>query len=144
MRCSKPPPHPIATAAAAASTAASPGGHEKPATAGYLADRFAIPPKLAADILQGLVAARLAVEVAGPETAYAPARPLAQITARDVLRALRAGQGHDLPTNADAARPVVRGEFEGILAAEDVRAGSVTIEDLARRAMASPAPPAAA
>ncbi len=112
---------------------------EKPANASQLADRFGVPPKLTKDLLQGLVAADLVVEVAGVETCYAPGRPLAQITARDVLRALRAGQGHDLATNADAARPLVKLEFDGILAAEDARAGGVTIEDLARRTLVAPA-----
>jgi membrane protein len=107
--------------------------HQKPATAGQLADRFAIPPKLVNEILLSLIAAKLAVEVTGSETAYAPARPLAQINARDVLRALRCGQGHDLLTKPDEAWPHVRGEFEGILAAEGARAAGVTIEDLARR-----------
>ncbi len=111
---------------------------EKPANASQLADRFGVPPKLTKDLLQGLVAADLVLEVAGVETGYAPGRPLAQITARDVLRALRAGQGHDLATNADAARPLVKLEFDGILAAEDARAGGVTIEELAHRTLAAP------
>jgi membrane protein len=111
--------------------------HEKPATASQLADRFAIPPKLVVEILRSLIVAKLVVEVAGPETAYTPARPLARITPRDVLRALRAGQGHDLPTNHDHARPHVRAEFDSILAAEDARATGLTIEDLAKRAIDS-------
>ena len=113
---------------------------EKPANASQLADRFGVPPKLTKDLLQGLVAADLVVEVAGVETGYAPGRPLAQITARDVLRALRAGQGHDLATHPDAARTLVKLEFDGILAAEDARAGGVTIEDRARRTLAAPPP----
>ncbi len=113
---------------------------EKPANASQLADRFGVPPKLTKDLLQGLVAADLVVEVAGVETGYAPGRPLAQITARDVLRALRAGQGHDLATNPDAARTLVKLEFDGILAAEHARAGGVAIEDLARRTLAAPPP----
>lgn len=113
--------------------------HEKPATAAQLASTFAIPPKLVVEILQSLIAAKLVVEVTGAETAYAPARPLARITPRDVLRALRAGEGHDLPTNPDPARHHVRAEFDGILAAEDARATGVTIEDLAMRAKASTA-----
>ena len=117
--------------------------HDKPATAAQLAARFAIPPKLVVEILQSLVAAKMVVEVTGTETAYTPARPLACITPRDVLRALRSGQGHDLPTNYDHARPHVRAEFDGILAAEDARATGITIEDLAKRAIAS-APTAAA
>ncbi|HTH46385.1 MAG TPA: YhjD/YihY/BrkB family envelope integrity protein [Candidatus Limnocylindria bacterium] len=113
--------------------------HEKPATAPFLASKFAIPPKLVLEILQSLIAAKLVVEVSGTEMAYAPARPLANITPRDVLRALRSGQGHDLHTNHDNARPHVRAEFDSILAAEDARASDLTIEDLARRSLASPA-----
>ncbi len=114
--------------------------HEKPATSSQLASHFAIPPKLVVEILHSLVAAKLVVEVTGPETAYAPARPLDRITPRDVLRALRSGQGHDLPTNQDHARPYVRAEFDSILAAEDARATDLTIEDLAKRAIASAGP----
>ena len=113
--------------------------HEKPATAAQIASRFAIPPKLVADILNSLIAAKLVVEVTGPETAYTPARPLTRITPRDVLRALRAGQGHDLLTNHDHARPHVRAEFDSILAAEDARATGLTIEVLAKRAIDSAA-----
>ena len=113
--------------------------HEKPATAAQLAGKFAIPPKLVVEILQSLIAAKLVVEVTGTETGYTPARPLARITPRDVLRALRCGQGRDLPTNPDPARHHVRAEFDGILAAEDARATGLTIEDLAMRAQASTA-----
>jgi DNA-binding IscR family transcriptional regulator len=107
---------------------------EKPATATGLANSLGVPARLAALILNSLVQARLLVEVAGSETGYSPSRPLDQITARDVLRGLRAGQGEDIATHADIARDVVRGEFDAILASEDLRAGAVTLSELVRRA----------
>jgi membrane protein len=107
----------------------------KPATVAQLAELFGIPPKLAKETLQALVAARLLVETqsTSTETAYSPARPLAQIAVRDVLRALRAGQGNDMLTNEDEARAAVREEFQAVLAAEDSRAGAVSLEQLVAR-----------
>ena len=45
-----------------------------------------------AELLQPLLHAKLIVEVTDSETLYSPARPLNQITAHDVLAALRSGR----------------------------------------------------
>lgn len=105
----------------------------KPATATELAEQFGVPPKLAKETLLTLASAKLLVETSNTDTGFAPARPLTQITVRDVLRALRAGQGRDVPTADDDARTVVRDEFQAVLAAEDVRAGSVTLQAIVEK-----------
>jgi membrane protein len=105
-------------------------GGDKPLTSTEGAELFGVPPKLTKDLLQLLVSAGLLVETTAGESAYTPARPLTQITVRDVLRAIRAGSGCDLLTHEDDARAVVRGEFEAVLAAEDSRAGKVSLQEL--------------
>lgn len=99
-----------------------------------LAEETGISQRLANQLLESLRAAGLIVEIAGPEPAYAPARPPDQITAAQVIHALRAGAGQDLATRADPAREAVREEFERIREAERTAAGRVTLHDLARRA----------
>ncbi len=106
---------------------------DKPLTATDCSELFGVPPKLARDILSLLAGRQLLVETAAGELAYTPARPLLQILVRDILRAIRAGSGGDLPTHDDPARAVVRSEFEAVLAAEDSRAATVSLEDLIAR-----------
>src|SRR5271154_3050209 len=78
--------------------------------------------------MQTLLAARLVVEVAGEEPAYAPARPLENLSCHDILLALRAGQGQELATPDDASRTEVYGEFEKINRADQKAASSVTVQ----------------
>jgi hypothetical protein len=59
--------------------------------------------------------------------AYAPGRPLANITCHDILLALRAGQGQELTTRDEPARTEVYGEFVKILDAEERASSSVTV-----------------
>jgi DNA-binding IscR family transcriptional regulator len=86
-----------------------------------------VPSRLVQQLLHVLVTARLVVEVAGNETAYAPARPLDTVTCHDVLTALRAGQGQELATSDEPARAEVYGEFQQILEAERKAASAVTV-----------------
>ncbi len=76
----------------------------------------------------------MVVEVAGGESAYAPARPLECINCHDILLALRAGQGQELPTRDEPARAEVYGEFEKILEAERKAASGVTVLAMVSRA----------
>lgn len=99
-----------------------------------LAEETGISLRLANQVLESLRAAGLIVETAGAEPAYTPARPPDQITAEQVLHALRGGPGPELATRADPAQEVVREELERIRAAERAAAGRVTLHDLARRA----------
>jgi membrane protein len=106
---------------------------QPPLSASQLADHFGVPPKLAREILQSLVAGRVLMEGAGPETTFAPARPPARINLSEVLAALRSETGEDFPTTADPSRPVVRAEVEALWKADAERAATVTLEDVARR-----------
>lgn len=105
----------------------------KPLTATQLAEQLAIPPKLAKDVLNTLVATGLLVETSGVEVGYLPARPLEQITAWEILHSIRAGLGHDVHTLADESRMIVRAEFEEIIAAEALRARSTTVQNIIER-----------
>ena len=106
---------------------------QPPLSASQLADHFGVPPKLAREILQSLVAGRVLMEGAGPETTFAPARPPARINLSEVFAALRSGTGEDFPTTADPSRTVVRAEVEALWKADAERAATLTLEEVARR-----------
>jgi membrane protein len=103
---------------------------DKPPTLTELADKAGVPTRLAGQLLRTLVSNSILVEVSGGEAAYVPARPLNQISAQDVLQALRAGLGLDLSTRADEARTVVRNEFERIAQAERQVAAGISLAAL--------------
>lgn len=120
---------------------------KKPPALTELADRVGVPTRLAGQLLQTLVANRILAEVSDGEAAYVPARPLNQISAHDVLQALRAGRGTDLATRADEARAIVRNEFERIAQAERQAAAGVSLEalvDQVEKAAGGPPNPAPA
>ncbi|HEY2952061.1 MAG TPA: Rrf2 family transcriptional regulator, partial [Verrucomicrobiae bacterium] len=103
-----------------------PSGHE-------IATTLAVPSRLVGRLLQCLEANKLIVSVLNDETGYAPARPLDQITAHDILQALRAGQGQQLATHEDPTRARVRAELDRIQTAER-QAANVTLQSLAEEA----------
>jgi membrane protein len=105
-----------------------------PVTIQEISAELGIPTKLAQQVLQPLLAARLVTEIAGSEAAYAPARPLDAINAHHVLRAVRAGAGQDIATRDEPARAEVLGEFAKIEEAERAAASSVTLLALVNRA----------
>ncbi len=98
-----------------------------------IADALGVPLRLVCQLISPLVENRLVVEVNGKESGYFPARPLGQISAEDVLNALRAGQGVDLATSDDASRASVRGEFDSIRRAEHEVASAITVQALVDR-----------
>ncbi|MHB1307106.1 MAG: YhjD/YihY/BrkB family envelope integrity protein [Limisphaerales bacterium] len=104
---------------------------DPPATLAELATRTGVPTRLVSVLLQSMVEGKLLVEVRERETAYAPARPLDQISAHDVLTVLRTGRGIELATRQDPARALVRNAFDRIGDAERGIAGSVTLQALA-------------
>ncbi len=106
---------------------------EPPAGVSEIANGLAVPTSLIQQIAQTLLAAHLVVEVTGRELAYAPARPLENITCHDILLALRAGQGQELATRDEPARTEVYGEFARILEAEQKAASSVTVLGMVNR-----------
>ena len=103
-----------------------------------LAAALGVPSRLVGRLMSPLLEANLIVEVINEETGYAPARPLKQITAHDILTALRVGQGTELETLDDGTRGYVREKFESIYGAERGVAADMTREALANGAPAVP------
>ena len=88
---------------------------------------------MVSQVVQALVPARLLIEVGGAETGYAPARPLTEITAQDILHALRAGHGQALATRDDPERLVAQSAFDNIQQVERVAASAVTLQALVEK-----------
>ncbi|MCX8157615.1 MAG: YihY family inner membrane protein [Verrucomicrobiae bacterium] len=105
---------------------------EPPPTAMFLSHVLGIPTRLVTQILTIMTQAHLAVEVAGRETGYSPARPLDKITVADILQAMRTAHGQDLETTDDPARTILRQEFQQVQAAE-AAAGQTTLAALAEK-----------
>jgi membrane protein len=115
-----------------------------PVTIQVISAELGIPTRLAQQVLQTLIAARLVTETAGAEPAYAPARPLDSMNAHHILQAMRAGGGQELLLRDEPARAEVYGEFARIEEAERQAAASVTMLDLVNRTQPRPeitAPP---
>jgi uncharacterized BrkB/YihY/UPF0761 family membrane protein/DNA-binding IscR family transcriptional regulator len=104
---------------------------EGPPGVNLIASTLCVPSRLIGRLVHPLLQAKLIVEVVDRETAYVPARPLDQITAHDILTALRVGQGLELETRADDARARVSQKFESVYEAERETAQAVTLEALA-------------
>ncbi len=104
---------------------------DKPPGVNLIATTLGVPSRLVSQLVQPLLCAKLIVEVADREISYAPARPLDQITAHDILTALRVGQGMELETRDDAARERVREKFDSIYGNERETANAVTLDTLA-------------
>jgi membrane protein len=107
-----------------------------PVTIQEISAELGIPTRLAQQVLQTLLAARLVAEIAGTESAYAPARPLEAINAHHILHAMRTGGGQELPSQNEPVRAEVYGEFARIEEAERQAAASVTMLALVNRAQA--------
>jgi len=104
-----------------------------PATLQEVSTELGIPTKLAQQVLQLLLAARLVTEIAGPEAAFVPARPLEAINAHHILYALRTGGGQEPLLRDEPVRTEVYGEFARIEEAERQAAASVTLLALVNR-----------
>jgi len=107
-----------------------------PVTIQEISAELGIPTRLAQQVLQTLLAARLVTEIAGTESAYAPARPLEAINVHHILHAMRTGGGQELPSQNEPVRAEVYGEFARIEEAERQAAASVTMLALVNRAQA--------
>ena len=106
---------------------------QPPPTLNELAASLALPTKLVSQVLRVLLLSKLVMETQDRESGYAPARPLEQITAHDILHALRAGQGQDFAAREGGLDLRVQGEFSRICAAEQTAAAAVTLHDLVHR-----------
>ncbi|MGB7767697.1 MAG: YhjD/YihY/BrkB family envelope integrity protein [Verrucomicrobiia bacterium] len=111
---------------------------QPPVTLQEISADLDVPDRLAQQVLQILVTARLVTEVAGAEPAYTPARPLDAINAHDVLLAMRAGGGPELSLRDGPVRAEVYGEFARIEEAERQAASAVTMLALVNRLPARP------
>ncbi len=107
-----------------------------PVTIQEISVELGIPTRLAQQVLHTLLAAQLVTEIAGAESAYAPARPLETINAHHILQAMRTGTGQELPSQDEPVRAEVYGEFARIEEAERQAAVSVTMRALVNRAQA--------
>jgi membrane protein len=110
---------------------------QEPCTITEMAEELTVPSRLIHQILQTLTSARLAIESAGAEAGYLPARPPEDITCHDILLAMRASQGQELATRDEPARAEVYGEFQRIQEAERRVASSVTLLALVNRTRGS-------
>jgi len=115
-----------------------------PVTVQDISTDLGIPTRLAQQVLQPLLAARLVTEIAGAEAGYAPGRPLDAINAHHILYALRTGGGQEAQLRDEPVRAEVYGEFARIEAAEREAAAAVTLLNLVNRAFARLEIPAAA
>ncbi len=106
------------------------------ATVPEMAKELGIPSRLIQQVLHVLLNARLVVEISHGEPAFAPARPLQDITAHHVLMAMRATQGQELVTRDEPVREEVYGEFARIQAAEKEAASQISMFALVNRAQA--------
>jgi membrane protein len=104
-----------------------------PATVGEMSAELAVPSRLTQQVLRTLAAAHLVREVAGAENCYLPARPLETINAHDILLALRAGHGQELPVNTAPALAEIYGEFARIEEAERRAASAISLLALVQR-----------
>lgn len=111
---------------------------EKSPSVIQLAGDLGVPSRLIGRILQALIEARLVIEASGQEVGFSPARPLHQITAHDIVMALRAGGGLELETKEDELRPSIRLKFESIYDAEREVAAAMTLDSMARQASTVP------
>ncbi len=105
-----------------------------PVTVQELSAALGIPSRLAQQVLQPLLAARLVTETSGEENGYTPARPLDAINAHHILRAMRSGNGEETATRDEPARAEVLGEFARIEAAERETASRISLLHLVNRA----------
>lgn len=115
-----------------------------PATVAELVTELSVSPRLIRQIIQTLLAAHLITEVAGPEAAYCPARPLEAINAHQVLQAVRCVSQPEVFTCSEPVRDEIYGEFARIEEAERVAAAAISLRALVDRAHARLAAPALA
>lgn len=105
---------------------------EKPPGPVELAETLGIPGRLVTQLVGTLGNVGLVAEVmtSKSEIAYVPGRPLAQISAQDILRALRTAKGQELQTTEGEDRQIVRAQFDRIKTAESQVANAVTLEKM--------------
>ena len=107
---------------------------EKPPTVTEISELLSVSSRLISQVIPPLLQGKLLAEVATPETAYCPARPLESISYEDVLQTLRAGAGQEPATRDEPACERVRAAFDEIHQAEHRVAKAVTLQVMVERA----------
>lgn len=103
---------------------------QPPPTVAGLALALHAPPSLVAEILRALTVARLTVETADRENGFVPARPLEQITAHEILTAVRDGPGAAVTApDAESERRAWAG-FQQVGETERQAAAALTLAEL--------------
>jgi len=106
----------------------------EPSTTTEIAAQLGVPVRLVSRVLQPLVEAQLVLEVVGEkEVAYAPGRPIEDITCHDILKILRVGGGQELETRQEPSRPIVTAEFKKIQEAEQQAASATNLKEMVNR-----------
>ncbi|MGZ5545468.1 MAG: YhjD/YihY/BrkB family envelope integrity protein, partial [Limisphaerales bacterium] len=111
---------------------------EKAATRTEMAKTLGVPNQVAIQVILPLVNSKLLVEVQGEETGYCPGRPIDKISLEDILCAMRAGSGRELATSDDAARAIVREQYERVLLSEMQIANAVSLKTIISRVSSLP------
>ena len=107
---------------------------EKPPTVTEISDSLSVSSRLIGQTIAPLLQCQLVVEVATPEAAYSPARPLDRISYDDIIQTLRVGKGHEPATRQEPTRELVRGAFDEIQNAEQAVARTLTLQGMVERA----------
>jgi membrane protein len=113
----------------------------RPATVPQLSGELEIPSRLTQSVLRTLAHARLVTEIAGTDAAFVPARPLPDISAHDILMAMRTANGRELPQQTQPELAEIYGEFARIEEAERAAAEKISLLALVKRAPAAAALP---
>lgn len=101
-----------------------------PPSVSELATDLAVSSRIIEQVIAPLRAANLLVEVNTPTPAYAPARPLNQISTEEILQALRSGNGREPATQSGPDRELVREVCGTVHEAEREAAGAWTLQRL--------------
>jgi membrane protein len=103
---------------------------ETPPSAVDLAAELGVPIRIVHRVIQPMHETNLLVEVNAPGPAYSPARPLSQISAEEILRALRSGIGQQPSMRPGADQELVAQVYGTVCEAERNAAVRLTLERL--------------
>ncbi|MCF7764249.1 MAG: YihY family inner membrane protein [Verrucomicrobia bacterium] len=109
-----------------------------PPTSDSLAIDLELPTSLVQSVLGTLVKCRVLHRVSGNPEGFSPGRPLDKISAREILQAVRSGEGQDLPDSHTPVHSIAKAELASIETAEAARSGVVSVADLVQAARGEP------
>lgn len=109
------------------------------ATTQEMADVVGVPVRLVSQVIAVLEDENLVVELADPESGYVPARPPAQISIHQVLRAMRSARGDIPEMRSDELHSQILAVWGTVQGAEGKAAQPVTMQHLVDRTRSVPA-----